>query len=60
MLHSRQRPPRRSNHNRVTYEDPYSPTSSHYAERHETHETTVPDIPGLVRVDVGAPPPKQS
>lgn len=58
MLHSRQRPPRQSSR-RATYEDPYSPASAHYAERHEVHETELTAIPGLVRVDVGAPAPKQ-
>ena len=59
MLHSRQRPPRRSVR-RATHEDPYSPTSRDYEERHKAHVSEMPDIPGLVRVDIGAPARKQN
>jgi len=60
MLHSRQRRPSRRSGPKVTYEDPYSPTSAAYAERHEAHETQLTGLPGLVRVDIGAPAPKQN
>ena len=61
MLHSRQRPRRsQSSANLSSHEDPYSPTSRDYAERHQVHVSEVQDIPGLLRVDVGAPAPKRS
>ena len=34
-------------------EDPYSPKSAAYAERHETRESGVVGLPGLTRVDMG-------
>lgn len=56
MRHSRRTP--RASRN-VTHADAYAPNSPAYAERHEAHEAEgIPSLPGLVRVDVGAPVPK--
>jgi hypothetical protein len=60
MLHSRQRPRRfQRSANVYSGEDPYAPASSGYAERHKVFISEVADIPGLVRVDIGGPAPKQ-
>jgi hypothetical protein len=59
MLHSRHRPRRsQQSANVSSREDPYSPDSSAFAERHTVYVSEVQDIPGLVRVDIGAPVPK--
>ena len=61
MLHSRQRPRRsQQSANASPPEDPYSPSSPGYAERNRAFVSEVQDIPGLVRVDIGAAAPKQS
>ncbi len=58
MLHSRQRlRSRQRSANVSAHEDPYSSTSRDYAERHMVYVSEVQDIPGLVRLDVGAPAP---
>lgn len=61
MLHSRQRPRRPQRSASLTAsEDPYSPSSPDYAARHRVFVSDVPDVPGLVRVDVGAPAPQSN
>lgn len=60
MLHSRQRTRRAGRSlSAPAREDPHSPDSSGYAERNRLFTTTIADIPGLVRVDIGAPAPQQ-
>jgi len=39
----------------VPREDPHSPSSKGYVERHKVHESEFIGLPGLVRVDVGEP-----
>ena len=60
MLHSRQRP-RRSQLSAYasTREDPHSPDSPGFSERNRVFTGKVAGVPGLVRVDIGAPAPKQ-
>jgi hypothetical protein len=59
MLHSRQRSRRpRQSANLSSREDPYAPTAPDYAQRHDVFTSEIADIPGLVRVDIGAPAPK--
>jgi len=60
MLRSRQRSRRpRQNANLSSRGAPYAPTAPDYAQRHEVFTSEVADIPGLLRVDIGAPAPKQ-
>lgn len=60
MLHSRQSPRRsQPSANVSSHVDPYGPDSADFAKRNEVFVSVVTGAPGLVRIDIGAPAPKQ-